>query len=77
MKGTLLLVLVFGLSGTWAQGENRGGDQGLQMGDMWDELRALRDMQVEERMELMNTKAKWQSQREKERTLMVSSMFSL
>ncbi|XP_044032589.1 uncharacterized protein LOC122866672 [Siniperca chuatsi] len=65
MRATLLLVLLFGLSGKWAQGESGGADQGLQTRDIWDELRALRDMMVEQRVELRNTKAELQTQKDK------------
>lgn len=80
MRGTLLLVLLFGLSATWAQGEGGEGDQGLQTRNVWDELRALRDMVVEQKVELRNTKAELQTQRdkvaalEKENTVMSSRL---
>ncbi|XP_044196170.1 uncharacterized protein LOC122972865 [Thunnus albacares] len=75
MRGTLLplllLVVLFCLSGTrGAQGESGGAHQGLQTSgqtskDIWDELRALRDMVVEQRVELRNTKAELQTQKDK------------
>lgn len=68
MRATLLLL--FSLSGLWAQGEIQEADQGLQMSgqtrkDIWDELRDLRDMVVEQKVELRNTKAELQTQRDK------------
>lgn len=54
MRVTLLLVLLFDLSATWAQGVGGGADQGLQMRIIWDELRHLRDMVVEQKVELKN-----------------------
>lgn len=62
--------MLFCLSGTWAQGESKEAHQGLQTSgqtskDIWDELRALRDMVVEQRVELRNTKAELQAQRDK------------
>lgn len=68
MRATLLLL--FCLSGIWAQGDNQGADQGLQMSgqtkrDVWDELRGLRDMVVEQKVELRNTKAELQTQKDK------------
>lgn len=60
-----MLVLLFCLSGTWAQRESGGADQGLQTRDVWDELRALRDMVVEQRVELRHTKVELQTQRDK------------
>ncbi|XP_029313437.1 uncharacterized protein LOC115025384 [Cottoperca gobio] len=70
MRGNLLLVLLFCLSGTSAQGESGDADQGLQTSgqtkrDIWNELRALRDMLVEQKVELRNTKAEVQTQRDK------------
>ncbi|XP_040921381.1 heavy metal-binding protein HIP-like [Toxotes jaculatrix] len=70
MRGSLLLILVFCLSGTWAQGDREGADQGSQTSgltrkDIWDELRALRDMVVEQRVEVRQTKAELQTQRDK------------
>lgn len=54
----------------WAQGVIQGADQDLQMSGMtrkniWEELRDLRDMVVEQRVELRNTKAELQTQRDK------------
>lgn len=62
----ILLLLVFCLSGTQAQGESERAHQGLQTSgqtskDVWDELRALRDIVVE----LTYTKAELQTQRDK------------
>ncbi|XP_074478222.1 complement C1q-like protein 2 isoform X2 [Sebastes fasciatus] len=70
MRGTLLLVLLLCLSGTSAEEESGGADQGLQTSgqtkrDIWDELRDLRDMVVEQKVELRNTKAELQTQRDK------------
>ncbi|KAM7390618.1 hypothetical protein PAMA_008683 [Pampus argenteus] len=67
MRGTLLLVVIFCLSGTCAQEENAGAHEGLQTSGqtsdyIWDELRALRDMVVEQRVEL---KAELQTLRDK------------
>uniref|UniRef100_A0A3B4TGK4 C1q domain-containing protein n=1 Tax=Seriola dumerili TaxID=41447 RepID=A0A3B4TGK4_SERDU len=50
--------------------ESGGADQSLETsgqtcGDIWDELRALRDMVVEQRVELRNTKAELQTQKDK------------
>lgn len=64
------VLLVFCLSGLWAQGEIQGADQDLQTSgqtrkDIWDELRDLRDMVVEQKVELRNTKAELQTQRDK------------
>lgn len=42
---------------SWAQAESGGAYQDLQKKDMRDELRALRDMVVEQRVELSNTEA--------------------
>ncbi len=58
-------VLSVCLSGTWAQGESGGADQGLQTRDVWDEQRAQRDTVVEQRVELKDTKAELQTQRDK------------
>lgn len=41
----------------WAQAESGGAYQDLQKKDTRDELRALRDMVVEQRLDLRNTKA--------------------
>lgn len=62
----LMVVVLFCLSGTWAQGESEGAHQGLQTSgqtstDIWVELRALRDMVVEQRVELTYTKAELQA----------------
>lgn len=70
MRDTLLLLLLFCLSGTWAQGESGAADQDLQTSglttkDIWDELRALRVLVVEQRLEIKNTKAELQTQRNK------------
>jgi len=61
LRRTTLLVLVLCLSGTCSGGESGGTDHSFQMSehtgiDIWDELRALRDMVVEQRVELRNTK---------------------
>ncbi|XP_051266411.1 heavy metal-binding protein HIP [Dicentrarchus labrax] len=80
MRSTLLLVILFSVSGTWAEGDNGCANQGLQTKDIWDELKALRDMVVEQRVELRNTKAELQTQRdkvahlEKENTVMSSRL---
>ena len=63
-----LLLLVFCLSGTSAQGVSGGADRGLQTSgrtDIWDELRALRDTVMEQKVELRNTKAELKSHRDK------------
>ena len=70
MRGSLLLVFLFCLFGTSAQGESEGADPGLQTSgqterDIWDELRALRYMVEEQKVELTNTKAELQTQRDK------------
>ncbi|KAI3355192.1 hypothetical protein L3Q82_018051 [Scortum barcoo] len=65
MRATLLVVLLFCLTGARTQGEREGSDQGLQTRDVWDELRALRDMVVEQRVELRYTKAELQTQTER------------
>ncbi|XP_071342012.1 complement C1q tumor necrosis factor-related protein 3-like [Trachinotus anak] len=71
MRGSLLLVvLLFCLSGTWAQDESAETDQGLETSgqtcaDIWNELRALKDMMVEQRVELKNTRAELQTQKDK------------
>ncbi|XP_062297139.1 cerebellin-1-like isoform X1 [Scomber scombrus] len=65
-----LMVVLFCLPGTWAQGESEEAHQGLQTSgqtstDIWVELRALRDMVVEQKVELTYTKAELQTQRDK------------
>uniref|UniRef100_A0A3B4X5J9 C1q domain-containing protein n=1 Tax=Seriola lalandi dorsalis TaxID=1841481 RepID=A0A3B4X5J9_SERLL len=70
IRVSVLLVLLFCLSGASTQAESGGADQGLETsgqtcGDFWDELRALRDMVVEQRVELRNTKAELQTQKDK------------
>nr|XP_033495026.1 complement C1q tumor necrosis factor-related protein 3-like isoform X2 [Epinephelus lanceolatus] len=65
MTGALLLVLLFCLSGTSAQGVSEGAESLQTSGQIWNELRALRDMVVEQRVELRNTKAELQTQRDK------------
>lgn len=74
MRASLLLLLLLCLFGTWAQEETQGASQGaddsLQMsghtnsGDRRcrDELR---DMLVEQRIQLQNTKAELQALRDK------------
>ncbi|XP_033495025.2 uncharacterized protein LOC117264841 isoform X1 [Epinephelus lanceolatus] len=80
MTGALLLVLLFCLSGTSAQGVSEGAESLQTSGQIWNELRALRDMVVEQRVELRNTKAELQTQRdkvaalEKENAVMSSSL---
>ncbi|XP_067342070.1 uncharacterized protein [Channa argus] len=68
MRASLLLVLC--MSGTWTKGDSQGADQGLQMtGEtrkgIWEELRDLRDMVVEQTVELRNTKDELQTQKDK------------
>lgn len=88
MRGTLLLVLLLCLSGTSAEEESGGADQGLQTSvqtkrDIWDELRDLRDMVVEQKVELRNIKAELQTQRdkvaglEKENTIQAAELAAL
>ncbi|XP_054478554.1 uncharacterized protein LOC129110495 [Anoplopoma fimbria] len=66
MRGTLLLVLLFCLSSTSAQVADQDlQSRGQTKSDIWDELRALRDMVVEQKVELRNTKADLQIQKDK------------
>lgn len=65
MTGALLLVLLFCLSGTSAEEVSEGAESLQTSGQIWNELRALRDMVVEQRVELRNTKAELQTQRDK------------
>ncbi|XP_068565871.1 myosin-9-like isoform X2 [Cebidichthys violaceus] len=68
MRGALLLVFLYCLSGTSAQeddGKEVTQDQpsGWTNTDIWDELRALRFMVVDQNVELTNTKAELHTQR--------------
>ena len=63
MGGPVLVVLLLCLSGTWAQAESGGADN--VSADIWAELRALRDMVVEQKVELKFTKAELQTQKDK------------